>query len=171
VALMSRCFVLRRVSLPLCRECCWTTPSQEWIDERKMVTGEPARGNKKPNARRKESQDSRKERESCKWRPEGTTQEDLPFILPELLAATRPIHVESPCHMLCSFCMRANHSSGFSTQPYSGVASMIGAYSFVDSLDAVDGLQTDYEHAGQAVIETSLSYMIGRTCIACRPQP
>jgi len=48
---------------------------------------------------------------------------------------------------------------------------MIGAYSFVDSLDAVDGLQTDYEHAGQAVIETSLSYMIGRTCIACRPQP
>jgi len=67
--------------------------------------------------------------------------------------------------------MRANHSSGFSTQPYSGVASMIGAYSFVDSLDAVDGLQTDYEHAGQAVIETSLSYMIGRTCIACRPQP
>ena len=32
---------------------------------------------------------------------------------------------------------------------------MFGACSFVDFLDAVDGLQTDYEHAEQAAIETS----------------
>lgn len=72
------------------------------------------------------------------------------------------IHVESPCHMLCAFCMRANHSSGFLAWPYIKAAFIFGACLFVHVLDAVDGLQTDYEHAGQAVIETSLSHMIGR---------
>jgi hypothetical protein len=40
--------------------------------------------------------------------------------------------------MLCAFCMRANHSSCFWTQPPSpNMASIAAAFSFVDQLDAV----------------------------------
>jgi hypothetical protein len=39
---------------------------------------------------------------------------------------------KSPCHMLCAFCMRANHSSCFQTQPYLDMAFIVAAFLFVD---------------------------------------
>jgi hypothetical protein len=97
----------------------------------------PARVNKEQNARHTENRDSRKEQRDAGADPKASFRKTYRSYSREFWLLRAQIHVESPCHMLCTFCMRANHSSCFQTQPCPNVASIADALSFVDQLDAV----------------------------------